>query len=55
MRIGPNNPDVFKSIASKWKKKSIEEIETFERQQAKQIAYGILYGVGANTLSQQLG
>lgn len=45
--------DVFKSIAAKWKEKPIEEISDEERQQAKAVCYGIIYGMGAKSLSER--
>lgn len=47
--------DVFKTIAAKWKNTSVDEISTKERQHAKQICYGILYGIGPKSLAEQLG
>ena len=52
--LGPEYPDVFKAMASKWKKKPIEAIEAEDRAQVKQICYGILYGIGVKALSEQL-
>ena len=52
--LGPAYPDVFKAMASKWKKKPLEAIEATDRQQVKQICYGILYGIGVKALSEQL-
>ena len=52
--LGPDNPDVFKAIAAKWKKKPVTDIDQSERTQVKQIAYGILYGISSKALSEQL-
>lgn len=47
--------DVFRSIAAAWKKKKNEqEVTDEERQQAKQICYGIIYGMGCKSLADQL-
>ncbi|CAD5113342.1 DgyrCDS2518 [Dimorphilus gyrociliatus] len=46
--------DVFKGIVAKWRSKDINEVTSSERQQAKQICYGILYGIGPKSLSEQL-
>ena len=46
--------DVFRSIAGLWKKKSEVQVSDDERQQAKQICYGIVYGMGCKTLAEQL-
>ena len=32
----------------------VDEVTEEQRQQAKQIVYGIIYGVGAKTLAEQL-
>merc|ERR1712071_459989 len=46
--------DVFRVIASSWKKKAMADVTDEERQQAKQICYGIVYGMGVKTLADQL-
>lgn len=46
--------DVFRGIVSVWKKKTQEEVSDEERQQAKQICYGIVYGIGCKSLAEQL-
>ncbi|CAL1266804.1 unnamed protein product [Larinioides sclopetarius] len=46
--------DVFKTIAANWKNIPIESVSGELRQQAKKICYGMIYGISANTLSQQL-
>ena len=46
---------MFKAIAAKWQKKSVEEVTQTDRQQVKQIIYGILYGMGVKKLSEELG
>ena len=48
------NGDVFKMIASKWLKKAVSKVSTGERQQAKSICYGMVYGIGVKSLSEQL-
>lgn len=47
--------DVFKTLASKVYKKPLEEVTSENRQHAKQICYGIIYGMGNKTLANQLG
>ncbi|XP_076358965.1 DNA polymerase theta-like [Tachypleus tridentatus] len=47
--------DVFQAVAAQWKKRDMLEVTEKERQQAKQICYGIIYGIGAKALSDQLG
>ncbi|CAH2071669.1 unnamed protein product, partial [Iphiclides podalirius] len=46
--------DVFKAIAASWSCVSEEEVDDDLRQKAKQLCYGILYGMGNRTLSQHL-
>ena len=46
--------DVFKSIAGFWKEKDAALITDEERQSAKQMCYGIIYGMGAKSLAEQL-
>uniref|UniRef100_A0A8C5IXI9 DNA polymerase theta n=1 Tax=Junco hyemalis TaxID=40217 RepID=A0A8C5IXI9_JUNHY len=47
--------DVFKSIAAEWKMIDPEAVGDRTRQQAKQICYGIIYGIGAKSLGEQMG
>ncbi|XP_018101295.1 DNA polymerase theta isoform X2 [Xenopus laevis] len=47
--------DVFKSIAAEWKMIDPETVTDDVRQQAKQICYGIIYGMGAKSLGEQMG
>ncbi|KAE8621126.1 hypothetical protein XENTR_v10004692 [Xenopus tropicalis] len=47
--------DVFKSIAAEWKMIDPEAVTDTVRQQAKQICYGIIYGMGAKSLGEQMG
>ncbi|XP_067402091.1 DNA polymerase theta [Emydura macquarii macquarii] len=47
--------DVFKSIAAEWKMIDLEAVGDEIRQQAKQICYGIIYGIGAKSLGEQMG
>ncbi|XP_064629325.1 DNA polymerase theta-like [Lineus longissimus] len=46
--------DVFKQITAKWKNKDVEDVTPVERQQAKQVCYGMIYGIGAKALAEQL-
>ncbi|KAM6474903.1 DNA polymerase theta isoform 1-T1 [Liasis olivaceus] len=55
LRAFRNDTDVFRSIAAEWKKVDPEEIGNDLRQQAKQICYGIIYGIGAKSLGEQMG
>ncbi|NWU65193.1 DPOLQ polymerase, partial [Pterocles burchelli] len=47
--------DVFKSIAAEWKMIDPEAVGEGTRQQAKQICYGIIYGIGARSLGEEMG
>ncbi|XP_059592184.1 helicase and polymerase-containing protein TEBICHI isoform X2 [Vitis vinifera] len=46
--------DVFTMIAAKWTGKPESVVGYQEREQTKRLVYGILYGMGANTLAKQL-
>nr|CAB3461938.1 unnamed protein product [Digitaria exilis] len=46
--------DVFTMIASRWVGKEEALISSKERENTKRFIYGILYGMGANTLAEQL-
>ncbi|XP_055965104.1 DNA polymerase theta [Sorex fumeus] len=47
--------DVFRSVAAEWKMVEPECVGDTLRQQAKQICYGIIYGMGAKSLGEQMG
>ncbi|XP_060619374.2 DNA polymerase theta [Anolis sagrei] len=47
--------DVFRSIAAEWKMVAPEAVGNDLRQQAKQICYGMIYGIGAKSLGEQMG
>ncbi|KAG8014817.1 DNA polymerase theta [Nibea albiflora] len=47
--------DVFRCIAAEWKSVDQESVNDSLRQQAKQICYGIIYGMGAKSLGEQMG
>ncbi|XP_061105385.1 LOW QUALITY PROTEIN: DNA polymerase theta [Conger conger] len=47
--------DVFRSIAAEWRMIEPEAVDDSLRQQAKQICYGIIYGMGAKSLGEQMG
>ncbi|XP_013868724.1 DNA polymerase theta isoform X2 [Austrofundulus limnaeus] len=47
--------DVFRCIAAEWKSVEPETVQDSLRQQAKQICYGIIYGMGAKSLGEQMG
>ena len=47
--------DVFKMIAGEWLCLSAAEVSDKQRQETKQVCYGMVYGIGAKALSEQLG
>lgn len=47
--------DVFKTVAAQMYGKTVDEVTKENRQHAKQICYGIIYGMGDSSLSNQLG
>ncbi|XP_077426796.1 DNA polymerase theta isoform X2 [Vanacampus margaritifer] len=47
--------DVFRCIAGEWKSVDPDTVNDNLRQQAKQICYGIIYGMGAKSLGEQMG
>uniref|UniRef100_A0A3Q3KVV4 DNA-directed DNA polymerase n=1 Tax=Mastacembelus armatus TaxID=205130 RepID=A0A3Q3KVV4_9TELE len=47
--------DVFRCIAAEWKGVDPDAVNDNLRQQAKQICYGIIYGMGAKSLGEQMG
>jgi DNA polymerase theta len=46
--------DVFKMIGAKWLNTTPENISPSQRQQAKSICYGMVYGIGPKALAEQL-
>lgn len=46
--------DVFTMIAAKWTGRPESAVGCQEREQTKRLVYGILYGMGANSLAKQL-
>ncbi|MCJ8740817.1 hypothetical protein PDJAM_G00063470 [Pangasius djambal] len=55
LKVLNSGEDVFKSIAAEWKMVDPESVDDCLRQQAKQICYGIIYGMGAKSLGEQMG
>uniref|UniRef100_A0A803LBW8 Helicase and polymerase-containing protein TEBICHI n=1 Tax=Chenopodium quinoa TaxID=63459 RepID=A0A803LBW8_CHEQI len=51
-----SNPhgDAFTMVASRWTGKLESNVSSEERDQTKRLVYGILYGMGANSLAEQL-
>ncbi|CAH9090445.1 unnamed protein product [Cuscuta epithymum] len=48
------NGDVFTMIAARWTGKLQSMVSSKERDQTKRLIYGILYGMGAKSLAEQL-
>lgn len=46
--------DVFKMMASEWLRVLPEQVSDKQRQETKQICYGMLYGIGPKALGEQL-
>lgn len=46
--------DVFKNLAASWNNIPFEQVADDHRQKAKQICYGIIYGMGPRALADQL-
>lgn len=51
-----NSPgeDIFKKIAAKWNKVNEDHVTFTQRNQTKQICYGIIYGMGNKTLAETM-
>lgn len=51
-----NSPgeDIFKKIAAKWNKIEETSVTTVERNQTKQLCYGIIYGMGNKALAESM-
>eukprot|EP00761_Pharyngomonas_kirbyi_P007509 gb/GECH01007519.1/.p1 GENE.gb/GECH01007519.1/~~gb/GECH01007519.1/.p1 ORF type:complete len:1125 (+),score=246.86 gb/GECH01007519.1/:1-3375(+) len=49
-----NSGDIFKQVASKLIEKPEEQISRDEREKAKRVCYGIIYGMGARSLASEL-
>ena len=47
--------DVFKMIAGEWLGMLAAEVTDKQRQETKQVCYGMVYGIGAKALGEQLG
>ena len=47
--------DIFKMIAGEWLGVRAEDVSAKQRQEAKQICYGMVYGIGPKALGEQLG
>lgn len=52
--LGQPNGDVFTMIAARWTGCPEDSVNSHVRDQTKRLVYGILYGMGANTLAEQL-
>ena len=47
--------DLFSRLASVWLRKPLEAVGKQEREQCKQLSYGLIYGLGVANLAQSLG
>lgn len=55
VRILHGDGDVFRHIAAGWLRKAEEAVTAEERSGAKQICYGLVYGMGSGRLAAELG
>lgn len=46
--------DIFKQIAAKWNKMDETEVTSVQRNQTKQLCYGIIYGMGNKALAETM-
>ncbi|OQR69619.1 DNA polymerase theta-like [Tropilaelaps mercedesae] len=46
--------DVFAHVASQWRQRRLEDVSSRERQQAKELCYGIIYGKSVKSLAEDL-
>lgn len=49
-----SNGDIFTLVAAHWLHKSTKEVTENERHRTKRLCYGILYGMGATSLANEL-
>lgn len=54
LNIFTSNDDVFSAIAAQWNKTTIDAVTEKQRNNAKQICYGIIYGMGIKSLAAVL-
>lgn len=54
MEIMKSNCDVFKMVAAEWNNVNECEITDKQRNDAKQICYGIIYGMGSKSLAEKM-
>ncbi|XP_053313777.1 DNA polymerase nu [Spea bombifrons] len=50
-----DSTDVFTKLASQWKDVSAKDVTHSDREQAKRVAYSVIYGAGKERLSECLG
>lgn len=54
IKVLNSSADVFKSVAAEIHRTSYDHVTPSQRQHAKQICYGIIYGMGPKALGEQL-
>ncbi|KAF4734228.1 hypothetical protein FOZ62_012302, partial [Perkinsus olseni] len=54
-RSGEPTYDIFIHIASTWLSKPLSQVTDVERNGIKQLVYGVIYGMGARSLSREMG
>ena len=55
MQFLNSDGDVFKKIAAEWLELPASGVSEEQRQEAKQVCYGMIYGIGPKALGEQLG
>lgn len=48
------NDDIFKLIAAEWNKIKLKEVTDLQRNQTKQLCYGVIYGMGTKALAAKM-
>lgn len=54
LRVVQAQTDIFTTIAAKWQRLPESQITVDQRNKAKQICYGIIYGMGRKSLAEAL-
>ncbi|KAK3250240.1 hypothetical protein CYMTET_40375 [Cymbomonas tetramitiformis] len=55
LKLKGHEGDPFRQLAAIWKGIAIDAVGPSDRNWAKQLAYGLLYGKGANTFASEMG
>lgn len=52
--MNSSGEDIFKKIAAKWRRIEESRVDNIQRNQTKQICYGIIYGMGSKSLAETM-